>query len=542
MTAAVETKQGNRVPFGVILPIGIILLAMLPILCVHALQLWSRPQYQFFPAVLAVGAILVAIRWPAAGWQCASKRRAFVARSVYLAGLAAFALAVAKISPLMAWGAFMVIAAGVIIHGKLPLWGPWILLLLLFRLPNGLDDQLVQWLQGLSTQLSSIALDALHIEHNTQGNIIRLPHRELFVEEACSGVVSLMTLVATGVVFAVWMRRSILHGTLLAASGVFWACAMNIFRICVIVAALVWYDVDLLGKFPHAVLGTVSFLLAAGLMLSTDRLLCFLLGAIPANPMSPLYDHVEGNPLVALWNFINPPSPQDDDHMPGGVETVPNADRAVGWRVVDWTLAGVALALAGAQFYAGIGPFRVASQVPEVVTNLPEDFLPAEIGPWSEGQFKSIDRGTGSDFGEHSRTWKYFTGDYTLEISVDYPFQDWHELSVCYRSRGWETSNQRIVNQTTRELDMQLPSSERALLIFDLCQTDGSPYEAPAGGFLHPTWRRVLAGGNRWTMPTYLQMQALLISLDGEMTDVMRDEARSVFHEFRGRLLEALQP
>jgi exosortase len=517
------------------------MLGMLPILCVHAMQLWSRPHYQFFPAILVVGLLLVLARWPASGWQCDSVWRAVVARCLYLAGLVVLVLAVAKISPLLAWGAFCVTAAGVIVHGRLPLWGPWLLCLLLLRLPHGLDVQLVQWLQSVSTELSSMALDALQIEHNSRGNIIQLPHRPLFVEEACSGVVSLMTLVATGVVFSVWMRRSILHGVLLAASGAFWACALNVFRLCVIVAAIAWYDVDLLSETRHAILGTVSFLLAAALMLSTDRLLCFLLGTIPADPMSPLYDQVEGNPLVSAWNFVNPPPPAEETPPPVVTTSAPQADRGLGWRVFDGLLATVAVALAGAQFYAGIGPFRISSQVPEVVSDLGADFLDPEYGPWTERQFIPTDRGTGSDFGEHSRIWKYFAGTSTLEVSVDYPFQEWHELGACYRGRGWKVDKTEVLEGSTRELEMTLFSSERALLIFDLYKTDGSPYEVPAGDFLHPTWRRVLAGGSRWSMPTYLQLQVLMISNEGEITDEMRDEARQVFEEFRARILGVLQ-
>jgi hypothetical protein len=51
----------------------------------------------------------------------------------------------------------------------------------------------------------------------------------------------------------------------------------------------------------------------------------------------------------------------------------------------------------------------------------------------------------------------------------------------------------------------------------------------------------VLAGGSRWSMPTYLQLQVLMISNEGEITDEMRDEARQVFEEFRARILGVLQ-
>jgi hypothetical protein len=36
-----------------------------------------------------------------------------------------------------------------------------------------------------------------------------------------------------------------------------------------------------------------------------------------------------------------------------------------------------------------------------------------------------------------SRYWRYQFGDSTATVSVDFPFQEWHELTVCYRGQGW---------------------------------------------------------------------------------------------------------
>lgn len=534
-------KPAFSLPYRQLLPLGVVVLALVPILSVHAMQLWSRAHYQFFPAVLVACGLLVMGRWPKAGWQSDSTPRAILARLAYALGLAMFVVATAKISPLLAWGALLVILAGLLIHGRLPFWGPWLLLLLLFRLPLGWDDQLIQWLQRVTTGMSGMVLDSLHIEHNINGNEIILPQQRLKIAEACSGVVSLMTLVATCVVFSVWSRRSFLHGMLLAASGVVWAGVMNIFRICVIVAASAWYDVELVSETRHAILGTVSFVIGVGLILSTDRLLSFLLARIPADPISPLYDEVEGNPLVAVWNFLNtePPLPEEDATVAGDVVTV---DRGWGWQVFDWSLAVVALVLAGAQFYAGIGPFRMSSQIPAVVGTLEEEFLPSAIGSWALHDFKVEDRGTNSDFGEFSRIWTYTAGTYNLTLSVDYPFQEWHELSACYRGDGWTIDSSTTSVQGYREVSMSRLSTEQAFLIFDLCESNGSPFQVPEGEFLHPTWRRVFNGGSRWTMPTYLQLQTLLVARNGEMTDELRDEARRAFEEFHGQIINVLKP
>lgn len=530
----------KRLPYAQLLPLGVMLLALVPIVSIHALQLWSRAHYQFFPAVVFACVLLVVSRWPKAGWQCRSQRRAFMARCFYAIGMATFVVATAKISPLLAWGSVLLFMAGLLIHGRLPLWGPWLLLLLLFRLPFGWDDQLILWLQQVTTGISSMVLDALSIEHNVLGNEIQLPHQTLIIAETCSGVVSLMTLVATCVVFSVWLRRSFLHGLLLAASGFIWAGAMNIFRICTIVAASSWYDIDLLSDTPHAILGTVSFVLAVILILSTDRLLSFALAQIPDDPMAPWHEQTEGNPLVAAWNFVNHSgSIPDQESLPANDFAM--ADNGLGWRVFDWSLAVIAIGLAGAQFYAGIGPFHMASQIPDTITSMEKEFMPVQFGDWTLRDFEIQDRGTNSDFGEFSRIWTYTSGAHSMALSIDYPFQEWHELSACYRGDGWNIDASQISDNGVREILMTLPSSERAVLVFDLCEVDGSPFEVPAGEFLHPTWRRVLSGGSRWTMPTYVQIQAFVVATDGEISAELPGEARQAFEDFQGRIIQALQ-
>ena len=67
-----------------------------------------------------------------------------------------------------------------------------------------------------------------------EGNTLFLPDKQLFVDEACSGIVSVMSSVACAVVYSVWQIRPPIHLVLLALASVVWATLMNVVRICAI--------------------------------------------------------------------------------------------------------------------------------------------------------------------------------------------------------------------------------------------------------------------------------------------------------------------
>src|SRR5262249_19801138 len=78
-------------------------------------------------------------------------------------------------------------------------------------------------------------------------------------------------------------------------------------------------------------------------------------------------------------------------------------------------------------------------QVLAEIKNLGDDTLPAQFGAWKlEGAMMPIHRESSRDFGEYSKTWKYSGEALVAQVSLDYPFSLWHELSACYRNQGWE--------------------------------------------------------------------------------------------------------
>ena len=131
---------------------------------------------------------------------------------------------------------FVVAAGGVLASLDDPAvrreWLPvWALLWFLIPPPLAWDEDLIVWLQSLASRGSSLVLDVFGVRHLMEGNVLVLPEHRLLVEEACSGIYSLFTLLTFTALFVVAVRRPLRHAALLLASTVCWAWLMNIARV-----------------------------------------------------------------------------------------------------------------------------------------------------------------------------------------------------------------------------------------------------------------------------------------------------------------------
>jgi hypothetical protein len=65
-----------------------------------------------------------------------------------------------------------------------------------------------------------------------------------------------------------------------------------------------------------------------------------------------------------------------------------------------------------------------------------EESLPQELAGWQRKGFRSERREAGDINGELSATWNYERNGREAAITLDFPFPEWHPLTVCYRGRG----------------------------------------------------------------------------------------------------------
>ncbi len=176
-----------------------------------------------------------------------------------LVSLSALAVSFWVFSPWLAMIAFVIYAFGVtcfiwqnwIIDG---LWGIWFLLVLLVPPPLDRDQMFIESLQLFSSRFTSVMLDGFGVLHVMDGNVLSFPDRQLFVDDACSGIVSLISVVYCIALFCVWKRRRVWHSVGLVAAGVGWTILMNSIRLLTIGLAWSWIGVDLADGVPHLIL------------------------------------------------------------------------------------------------------------------------------------------------------------------------------------------------------------------------------------------------------------------------------------------------
>lgn len=491
--APAESQRNLALPavlFGLIV-------AFLPILLTYLPQLWSREYYRFFPFAIGTTLGMAVLRGEPSPSLKASNWR-WAARGVcFLASLGILVLGYLAQSPWPCYVAFIAVMAII-----LDCWNEkgcdrslaYLVLpsLLTVRPPLHFDERAVQYLQTLTSALSSDVLAALKIDHILLGNIIQpVASKALLVKEACSGVQSLFTLMFLAAFIAALNRYSVARAILLIASAVFWALGMNMFRVIVIAVAQTQFSLDLTTGWQHDAIGYAGILVALMFLLSTDRLLLFLIGGISDDPMK----NPSVNYFVSAWNrlFVAPDLPVLKQRGNVRKEDQPGRTKnsAVSFREpIMLTISGGVLLcfLVSLPAYGlpGLGRTGASGSIQPIaqLSNIESEWLPASA---FEGHnvldFNSDQRGASSPFGGgQSETWIVETPTGAVRHSIDHPFDGFHNLSICYRAIGWRMEQLTERNGSSEDAEWPLiqgwfvkPTGENAFLCFSLFTTEGDP-------------------------------------------------------------------
>ena len=272
----------SRAALGAYAPAAVIGASFVPMLVLHARELWSRPHYQFFPAVLVGSAALV---WQSCrGLGALRPGRPSVSWALAGAGWAMLVVALAFLSPpLAAVAALTTLPAAVyalggwpLLRAALPAWG---MLWLLITPPKQLDFTLIAKLQTVVSHWTSRLLDVLGIYHLMDGNIVEVNGRPFLVDQACSGISSLLVVIIGTLFYTFWYRLTPLRGALLMLTAVFWVLYGNVVRILTVVIVSSQTGLDLTSGWKHTALGLLIFVLMMAMVLSTDHLSAFLAAA-----------------------------------------------------------------------------------------------------------------------------------------------------------------------------------------------------------------------------------------------------------------------
>ncbi len=427
---------------------AILLACCIPFLIPYFRSLWRQELYQYFPFVIIGVGYLAFIRWD----RTFRGPRSRIAWSLLTTGVLLLLIAGFMHSTWLGALAFVTIGwcflssqrsltGGSLGYLALPL-------IMLIRIPQLHAQSIVVRLQNTTSQLSSLVLDVLGVAQDSSGNTIRLPSKELFVAEACSGIQSAFTMCFLALLVVVWQKRPLIATPLYVVVALVLAIVANIFRVVVIVLAEAWYSYDLTEGFAHDLVGYLSLTVAAAMLLSFDKFCSLLLHPVdvPVGKQGP-------NPFGVAWNYLLGFKTQSyadtgytwETASPKILETVNTEDenRSNSRFPVFAPLSIVSIACVAALtitigFLSGRSDSRPITAKDEVLFNPPKDFLDGRIGVLAFGNHEVVRNGSDPQLGLHADIWKCGTESVGGQIVMSQPYVGWHELCVCYEVQDWK--------------------------------------------------------------------------------------------------------
>lgn len=424
---------------------GLIALGFAPFLLEFFANIWRLPHYQFFPGAL-VGAGFLAWSRLREVPRPLVEGQPQVTIPVLLFSFAILSLALLLWSPWL--GA---IAAVACLIGVIWWLGGWalmkrmipalILILIIIPPPLGLDGKLTLFLRGIATTASSRLLDLLRVIHSVSGNVIELPKHKLLVEEACSGINSVLFVSAFTLFFLLWRRRSFWCYLICLPAAIGFVVMGNVVRITLGAWTRFHNGIDLLTGWKHETIGLILVAIYLGLVMSLEHFLYW-----PQTVKTKRWSQRKADKPVA----VRPASTEVRRRIPPA------------WGRVAGILFGI-MGLAGAvRCYAYHQELHDGTMI-AAKSALREGAtfdLPDRIGPWKrltsgEPALRKIET-----LGLSSMLWTFVSPSNTVAVvAFDYPIWGYHDVTLCYTGNGWDiTRRERIAkdDNTPPWLEMEM--------------------------------------------------------------------------------------
>jgi exosortase len=173
---------------------------------------------------------------------------------------------------------FLIVLAGISIfllgwaHLKI-LFLPIAFLIFMIPIPSILMQQVTFPMQLFASKVAEVSLRVINLPVLREGNVISLPHATLEVAEACSGIRSLMSLLALGVVFAFFTKDKPWHQALLVVACFPIAIVVNSLRVSATGILANYYGIAAAEGFFHGFSGYVLFIVAFFILVGMGSLL-----------------------------------------------------------------------------------------------------------------------------------------------------------------------------------------------------------------------------------------------------------------------------
>jgi exosortase len=150
---------------------------------------------------------------------------------------------------------------------------PWAFLVLMIPIPVILFNKITFPLQLLASKVAATTLPLFGVPVLREGNVINLPSIALEVAEACSGIRSLMTLVALAIIYGYLIEKRQWIRWVLVFASLPIAVAANSVRIIGTGLLVQYWDPDKAEGFFHLFEGWLIFVLSLCMLVGVHALL-----------------------------------------------------------------------------------------------------------------------------------------------------------------------------------------------------------------------------------------------------------------------------
>ena len=149
---------------------------------------------------------------------------------------------------------------------------PFALNYMALPIPRSVIPKLFNPFQVFAAKVSAMTLELLQVPVYLRGNIIEIPGMLLLVEEACSGIRSLISIVTVAMIVCYLVKVPVYMKALLLLFSVFVAVALNVVRVSLTGVLAHFFSPDLATGFFHEFSGLVIFVIGLFIIYGVARL------------------------------------------------------------------------------------------------------------------------------------------------------------------------------------------------------------------------------------------------------------------------------
>lgn len=254
--------------------------------------LWNSEEHAHGPIVLIVALFLVWRNRAALLSPATEKSSPALGWAVLIPGLLIYALGRSQDIILFEVGSQIPVLIGaLLITTGIPavraMWFPLLFLIFMVPLPGFIVDAATGPLKQYISVIAENILYAVGYPIARNGVVLTIGQYQLLVADACSGLHSMFSLTAMGLLYLYLMQRtSIARNAILIASILPIAFAANVVRVMILVLVTYHFGDEAGQGFVHDFAGILLFVVGLLFLFALDGLLGFIFPDKPAAPAS----------------------------------------------------------------------------------------------------------------------------------------------------------------------------------------------------------------------------------------------------------------